>query len=80
METWYILVTRHFDGGRDEKKLHVGEWAGAQECDNREHALEVIGRIKQRPCQLAQGERSEPTYEPIPASALDTIFPNRKSG
>jgi hypothetical protein len=75
--TWYILVTRHFEGDREEKELHIGQ-CGALECNSREHALENIGIIKKRPSQLAQGEHSEPTYEPIPASALDTIFPDRK--
>ena len=75
---WYILMTRHFSEG-DKKELYMGEWPGAFECNSKEHALEIISIVKKRPYQLAQSEQSEPTYEPIPYSALDAIFPNRNA-
>jgi len=72
---WYILVTRHFDGGREEKELHMGQYC-AFECNSKEHAIEIIAEIKEQPCKLEEGEHAR-TYEPIPYSALDAIFPNR---
>jgi len=76
METWYILVTRHFDSG-DKKELHIGQ-CGALECNSEEHALELIANLKKQPYTLGQGESAAPNYEPIHASMLDSAFPNRK--
>ena len=77
-ELWYVLMTRHFETG-DTKELSQDECCSFG-CETKGNALAVVAYLKKRPYKLAPGELSEPTYEPIPHSMFDTVFPNRKIG
>ncbi|MDR2561305.1 MAG: hypothetical protein LBC63_06010 [Holophagales bacterium] len=73
-ETWYILVTRHFEGNREEKKLYMTEVC-AKEFDSKKEVQEFIARWLSPPknYQLAPSECAMPTYEPVTAAMFDSI-------
>jgi len=75
LETWYLLVTRHFEGGKVEKKLYMTDVC-AKEFSSKKKVQDFTDKWLSPPedYQFAPGECAMPTYTPITEAMFDSIF------
>jgi len=73
IETWYVLITRHFDEGKKEKTLFMTNVC-AKEFGSKNEAQEFIDSwLSPKSHQLAPGESAAPSYEPVTADMFGSI-------